>query len=85
MENFKQDVTLKSILHLFCGKPLFYLNGKEIESLDGLDLNSIMVACIYTDYLGNLTLELERDGVIEMTEKLGVLLVDVPEPNPYLT
>ena len=57
--NFKQDVTLESILHLFLGEPLCYLNGKEIESLDGLDLNSIMVTCIYTDRFGNLILELE--------------------------
>ena len=59
MKNFKQDVTLKSILHLFCGKPLFYLNGKEIESLDELDSNNTMVTHIFVDYLGNLTLELE--------------------------
>lgn len=58
-ENSKQDVTLKSILHLFFGEPLCYLNGKETESLDGLDLNSAVVTCIYTDYLGNLILELE--------------------------
>lgn len=32
---------------------------KETESLDGLDLNSAVVTCIYTDYLGNLILELE--------------------------
>ena len=36
-ENFKQDVTLESILHLFLGEPLCYLNGKEIESLDGIN------------------------------------------------
>ena len=58
-ENLKQDVTLESILHLFFSEPLCYLNGKEIGSLDGLDLNSTMVTCIYTDYLGNLILELE--------------------------
>ena len=34
-------------------------NGKEIGSLDGLDLNSTMVTCIYIDRLGNLILELE--------------------------
>ena len=60
-ENFKQEVTLNSILHLFFGEPLCYLNGKEIESLDGVDLNSTMVTCIYTDRLGNLTLELVED------------------------
>ena len=65
MKNFKQDVILKSILHLFCGKSLFYLNGKEIESLDGLDSNSTMVTCIYTDYLGNLILELEDDRMFD--------------------
>ena len=59
IENFKQDVTLNSILHLFFDEPLCYLNGKEIESLDGLDLNSTMVTHIFVDYLGNLTLELE--------------------------
>ena len=58
-ENLKQDVTLESILHLLFSEPLCYLNGKEIESLDGLDLNGTMVTCIYTDYLGNLVLELE--------------------------
>ncbi len=58
-ESFKQDVTLESILHLFLSEPLFYLNGKEIQSLDGLDLNSTMVTSIYIDYLGNMTLELE--------------------------
>lgn len=55
----KQDVTLESILHLFFCEPLCYLNGKEIESLDGVDLNSTMVTCIYVDHLGDLTLELE--------------------------
>lgn len=59
-ENFKQDVTLESILHLFFSEPLFYLNGKEIKNLDRLDLNSTVVTCIYTDYLGNLTLELKE-------------------------
>ena len=58
-ESFKQGVTLGSILHCFFSAPLFYLNGKEIQSLDGLDLNSTMVTSIYTDYLGNLTVELE--------------------------
>ena len=58
-ESLKQDVTLESILHLFLSEPLFYLNGKEIQSLDGLDLNSTMVTSIYVDYLGNMTLELE--------------------------
>ena len=58
-EKSKQDVKLKSILHLFLGEPLCYLNRKEIESLDGLDLNSIMVTCIYTDRFGDLILELE--------------------------
>ena len=58
-ESFKQGVSLKSILHCFFNAPLFYLNGKEIESLDGLDLNSTMVTSIYVDHLGNLTLELE--------------------------
>ena len=57
-ENSKQDVSLKSILHLFLGEPLCYLNGKEIESSDGLDLNSTMVTCIYIDHLGDLILEL---------------------------
>lgn len=60
-ENLKQDVTLESILHLFFSEPLFYLNGKELKNLDGLDLNSTMVTCIYTDYLGNLTLELKGE------------------------
>ena len=59
-ENFKQDVTLKSILHLFFSEPFCYINGKEIKSLDGVDLNSTMVTCIYVDYLGGLTLELEE-------------------------
>ena len=58
-ESFKQGVTLGSILHCFFSAPLFYLNGKELKNLDGIDLNSTMVTCIYTDYLGNLTLELE--------------------------
>ena len=58
--NPKQDVTLESILHLFFSEPLCYLNGKEIGSLDGLDLNSTMVTHIFVDYLGNLTLELEE-------------------------
>ena len=58
-ENCKQEVTLNSILHLFFDEPLCYLNEKEIESLDGLDLNSTVVTCIYVDYLGNLILELE--------------------------
>ncbi|MEK4984681.1 hypothetical protein NSQ85_06145 [Streptococcus sp. FSL L8-0526] len=58
-ESFKQGVTLGSILHCFFSAPLFYLNGKEIQSLDGLDLNNTMVTSIYIDYLGNLTLELE--------------------------
>ena len=57
--NYKQGATLESILHLFCGKPSFYLNGKEIESLDGLDLNSTVVTCIYVDHLGDLICELE--------------------------
>lgn len=58
-ESFKQGVTLGNILHCFFSTPLFYLNGKEINSLEGLDLNSTMVTSIYTDYLGNLTVELE--------------------------
>ena len=58
-ESFKQGVTLGSILHCFFSAPLCYLNGKEINILDGLDLNSIIVTGIYVDYLGNLTLELE--------------------------
>lgn len=37
-ENFKQDVTLESVLHLFFSEPLFYLNGKEIKNLDGARL-----------------------------------------------
>ena len=58
-ENFKQDVTLESILHLFFSEPFCYLNGKEIGSLYGLDLNSTVVTCIYIDHLGDLILELE--------------------------
>ncbi|WP_373768411.1 hypothetical protein [Jeotgalibaca porci] len=78
-ENFKQDVTLESILHLFFSEPSFYLNGKEIKSLDELDLNSTIVNCIYTDYLGNLTLELREEE--QTTEELGVLLLELPEPR----
>lgn len=58
-ENFKQDVTLESILHLLFSEPLCYLNGKEIGSLNGIDLNSTVVTCIYVDHLGDLILELE--------------------------